>query len=49
VKNAELKPLFQDVMRRLRAIGPFAIHHVPREKNRLADKLANMAIDEMGM
>ena len=47
VKNAELKPLFQDVMRHLRAIGPFAIHHIPREKNKLADKLANLAIDEM--
>jgi ribonuclease HI len=47
VKNEELKPLFQDVMRRLRAIGTFAIHHVPRERNKAADKLANRALDEM--
>ena len=48
VKNEELKPLFQSVMRELKKVGSFAIHHVPRERNKAADKLANRALDAEG-
>ena len=46
VKNEGLKPLFQEVVRGLRAIGDYTIEHLPRERNKEADKLANRAIDE---
>jgi ribonuclease HI len=46
VKNEGLKPLFQEVMKHLNLIGRYTIAHVPREKNKQADKLANQAIDE---
>ena len=46
VKNEGLKPLFQQVVKALRAIGPYTIEHLPRERNKEADKLANRAIDE---
>ena len=48
VKHEDLKPLFRDVMQALKRIGKFAIHHVPRERNKAADKLANLALDAEG-
>ncbi|MFH0800144.1 MAG: ribonuclease HI family protein [Pseudomonadota bacterium] len=45
VKNEGIKPLFQEVMGLLRKIGGYTIEHVPREKNKRADQLANLAID----
>ncbi len=45
VRNAGIKPLYEDVRKRLRRIGSHTIEHVPREKNGRADTLANLAID----
>ena len=45
VKNEGLRPLFQQAQRVLQAIGAYTIEHLPRERNREADKLANRAID----
>ena len=45
VKNAALQPLFAALMAELEAIGPFSVGHVPRERNRRADTLANAALD----
>lgn len=45
VKHAELKPLFQQVMNRLQRVDRYTIDHIPREKNKRADELANLAID----
>lgn len=45
VKNEGLKPLFEKVLCLLNNFESFAISHVPREKNKDADKLANEAID----
>lgn len=46
VKNSGLKPLYSEVTSLLREIGKYTIEYIPREKNRRADKLANMAIDK---
>ena len=45
VKNEGLKPLFQEIMSLLRGVGRYNIEYLPREKNKRADKLANLAID----
>ncbi len=45
VKAAHLVPIFLKVMRLRRAIPELDIHHVPREENKDADRLANLAID----
>jgi ribonuclease HI len=49
VKNAALKPVYLELMGLLRAVGTFNINHVPREQNKRADKLANLAIDGQEM
>ncbi|HHB75984.1 MAG TPA: ribonuclease HI family protein [Desulfobulbus sp.] len=46
VKNATLKPLFQQVQQLLQRLAAFSITHVPRAKTRRADELANQGIDE---
>lgn len=46
VKNEGLKPLYLELMTLLRSMGRYSIAHVPREKNKRADELANIAIDE---
>lgn len=46
VKNAALKPLFEEVRRIADQFKLFTINHIPREENYLADKLANQAMDE---
>ncbi|HKW89922.1 MAG TPA: ribonuclease HI family protein [Candidatus Acidoferrales bacterium] len=48
VKNADLKPLFERAQKLARWLEYFAIEHVPREANRDADALANLALDGMG-
>ncbi|HEV2297825.1 MAG TPA: reverse transcriptase-like protein [Candidatus Acidoferrales bacterium] len=48
VKNAALKPLFERARKLTRALEYFAIEHVPREANRDADALANLALDRIG-
>lgn len=46
VKNEDLKPLHREIVQRLKTMGSYTIDHVPRERNKAADKLANRAIDE---
>ena len=44
VKNAALKPLYQQVKQLLNCLESFTINHIPRQQNREADRLANMAL-----
>lgn len=43
-KNAKLKPLFEKARALAEQVKPVLLH-IPREKNRLADYLANSALD----
>jgi probable phosphoglycerate mutase len=45
VKSPDLKPLFDQVLRTAASLPKFSIHHVPRERNSDADRLANLAMD----
>lgn len=45
VKDEKLKRLYQKASSLLRQFQAYRIIHVPREQNRVADKLANRAID----
>jgi ribonuclease HI len=45
VKNEGLIPLFRQVLQLRQKYRKFHIVHVPREKNKRADQLANLAID----
>lgn len=45
VRNPGLKPLFQRAQELRASLGGFTINHIPRERNRVADGLANMALD----
>ncbi|MCB9853951.1 MAG: ribonuclease HI family protein [Phycisphaerales bacterium] len=45
VKNANIKPLYEQAWQKLKLIPKWKIHHVRREDNRRADQLANMAMD----
>jgi ribonuclease HI len=45
VKSADLKPLQERASKLARQLAYFAIEHVPREQNRDADALANVALD----
>lgn len=45
VKNGGLKELFKIVLRKLQTFRKYSIDYLPREKNTLADSLANRAID----
>jgi ribonuclease HI len=44
VKNAVLKNLYQEAKGLLARLETVTIRHVPREQNREADRLANMAL-----
>ena len=44
-RNVKLKPLFHQVKQLLTRFESFTITHIPREQNRIADALANQAID----
>ena len=46
VKKAELQPLYTEVKHLLGGFEEVDIKYVEREKNKGADKLANMALDE---
>jgi ribonuclease HI len=46
VRSPELKPLHDQAMALLRSFPTARVVHVPRERNRGADALANRAIDE---
>jgi ribonuclease HI len=45
VKSPELRPLHERAQKLARGLAYFAIEHVPREENREADALANVALD----
>ena len=44
VKNAALKPLYQRAKQLQSSLESFTIHHVPRQQNMEADRLANSAL-----
>ncbi len=44
VKNAALKPLYQRVKQLQSSLESFTINHIPRQQNKEADRLANMAL-----
>ena len=45
VNSPELRPLYEEARRRVLQVDQFQIQHVLREKNRHADRLANLAMD----
>ncbi len=48
VREAALKPLWAEAMRLARGFEQVTFEHVPRERNRAADALANRAMDAQG-
>jgi ribonuclease H / adenosylcobalamin/alpha-ribazole phosphatase len=48
VKNAALRPLFEEAARLAREFDRVVWEHVPRARNRRADELANRAMDDQG-
>ena len=48
VKNENIRELFSQCIDLLAGIPSWQIKHIPREKNKLADKLVNRAIDAAG-
>lgn len=46
VKSPELRPLYQRAREVAAGLEWFSIEHVPREQNRAADRLANLAMDK---
>lgn len=46
VKSPDLRPLFERAQKLARGFAHFAVEHVPRELNRDADELANIALDK---
>jgi len=48
MKSDDLRPLLEAFRRRARAFASVRVEHVPRERNRRADALANKAIDDAG-
>ena len=47
VKHPELKPIHASVMAMLGQLDGYTVGHVPRELNKDADRLSNVAIDEL--
>jgi ribonuclease HI len=45
VKHPDLKPIHAAVMDLLRTLDGYTVGHVPRERNKEADRLSNVAID----
>src|SRR5215470_8859051 len=45
VRHPDLVPLHAEAMRRIGRLLDFRIRHVPREKNKAADKLVNRALN----
>jgi ribonuclease HI len=45
VKHPDLKPIHAAVMELLRGLDGYTVGHVPRELNKDADRLSNVAID----
>jgi ribonuclease HI len=46
VKHPDLKPIHARVMEQLHGFAGYTVGHVPRELNKDADRLSNIAIDE---
>ena len=46
VKDRDLKPLFAKILILTNKFNLVTFKHIPREKNKLADKLVNLAIDK---
>jgi ribonuclease HI len=46
VKEPELQKLFLEVWNRMLDFGKVTFNHIPREKNKIADKMVNEALDE---
>jgi ribonuclease HI len=44
VKKAELKPLFQRIKELQKKLEKLEVNHIPREENREADRLVNIAL-----
>jgi ribonuclease HI len=49
VKSPDLKPLYERASKLVRQIAYFVVEHIPREMNRDADALANLALDQAGV
>ncbi len=47
VRNANIKPLFEEVKQSLAGFKSYGMHHIPRERNSEADALANDALDTL--
>ncbi len=47
VRDAKLRPLFEDARSNLSRLGRWSARHVPRAENSAADALANDAIDRV--
>jgi ribonuclease HI len=47
VKHANLKPIHERVMALLGRFESYTVGHVPRELNKEADRLSNVAIDQL--
>ncbi|MCB1327718.1 MAG: ribonuclease HI family protein [Spirochaetales bacterium] len=45
VRNERLRPLYEEVRSLLLRIPTWSIEHVPRDRNKHADRLANAALD----
>ncbi|WP_051305908.1 ribonuclease HI family protein [Desulfogranum mediterraneum] len=48
VKNETLKPLYARVLAQLKGLDNWSVAHVPRARNKRADELANLGIDQQG-
>ena len=48
VKSPDLRPMYERARKLAHGFAYFAIEHVPREQNREADELANIALDRTG-
>ena len=49
VKNSNIKPLFEQALHLMSGFKKIIINHIPREKNKEADKLVNKAINLGGL
>jgi hypothetical protein len=45
VKHPDLQPIHRRVMALLGGLAGYTVGHVPRERNKDADRLSNVAID----
>jgi len=45
VRHPDLKPLHAEAMRRISSFIRFRISHVPRERNKIADRLVNKVLN----